>query len=323
MTRRNKLGLLSTLALAVLCCGWASAGQMRYISIATSSAGGTFSIVGTAMGNVINNNISDVTANIEITGGSSENILLASSNNVEIAFTASDVMYLALNGQGSFEGKKVSDINGIMGGIMNTLQIYTLADSSIKSIADLRGKKISVGPPGSVGIDSMRIVMEAYGMEMNKDWTPEYLAHGDGAEALTDENVDAVVIFTIVPCSPVLTAAASKPVRLLDIGDAEMKSILAKYPFFLTASVQPNIYNGQKDGVKNALGSASMLICNSAMSEDLVYNVVKALYNNTEELVKAYPQCDEWIPENAYRGMTGLELHPGAVKYLKEIGMAK
>ena len=315
----NALLVIGVLALS----GGAAFSGTQYISIATSSAGGTFSIVGTAMVNVINKNVPGITANIEVTGGSSENILLANSKSVEIAFTASDVMFLALNGKGSFEGKQVSGLKGVMGGIMNTLQIYTLADGPIKSIADLRGKKISVGPPGSVGIDSMRFIMEAHGMEMGKDWTPEYLAHGDGAEALTDGNVDAVVIFTIVPCSPALTAAAAKPIRLLNIGDAEMEKILKDHPFFLRSSVKPGVYAGQTDGVKNALGSASMLICHESMPEELIYNIVKALYNNTTELVKAYPQCDEWVPENAYRGMTGLELHSGALKYLKEIGAAK
>jgi TRAP transporter TAXI family solute receptor len=323
MKRKWLSGLLPLFVVMASFSPMAGAGQVSYISIATSSAGGTFSIVGTAMADVINRNVPGVNANIEITGGSSENILLASSKAVEIAFTASDVMYLALNNLGSFEGKPVSGLKGIMGGIMNTLQFYVLADGPIKTPADLRGRKISVGPPGSVGIDSTRLVLEAYGMEINKDWTPEYLAHGDGAEALTDGNVDAVAIFTIVPCSPALTAAAAKPIRLLDIGDAELEKIIAKSGFFLRSSMPANVYNGQTEAVKNALGSASLLICHESMPDDLIYNVAKALYTHTEDLVKAYPQCDEWIPENAYRGMEGLELHPGAVKYLKEIGKAK
>ncbi len=317
----KRFGLLLAGLCIIAMAGVSQAGQ--YISIATSSAGGTFSIIGTAMADVINKNVPSVSANIEVTGGSSENILLAAANNVEVAFTASDVMFLALNGLGSFEGKQVANVQGIMGGIMNTMQVYTLADGNIKTMADLRGKKISCGPPGSVGLDGMRAILEAYGMEINTDWTPEYLAHGDGAEALTDGNVDAVAIMTIVPCSPILTAAAAKPIRLLDIEDDKMDAIIAKNPYYLRASVKPNIYKGQTDGVKNAIGSATMLICHESMPEDLVYEISKALYNNTAELIKAYPQCDEFVPENAYRGMEGLTMHPGAIKYLKEIGMAK
>ena len=314
--------IAAVLLCAVILSGVARAGQ-QYISIATSSAGGTFSIVGTAMADVINKNVPSVSANIEITGGSSENILLAAGNNVEIAMTASDVMFLALNGEGSFEGKKVDNLKGIMGGIMNTMQIYTLRDGPIKKMEDLRGKKISVGPPGSVGNDGMRIILEAYGMEINKDWTPEYLSHGDGAEALTDGNVDAVCIMTIAPAGAVSTAAASKPLRLLDISDEKMREILEKNKFYIHSSVPAGIYKGQDEAVANAIGSATLLVCNESLSEDLVYQITKALYANTAELVKAYPQCSEFVPENAHRGMTGLELHSGAAKYLKEIGKDK
>lgn len=317
--------MLKTIAAMLFCAtllaGSAAAGQ--YISIATSSAGGTFSIVGTAMTDVINKNVPSVSANIEITGGSSENLLLAAANNVEVAMAASDVLYLALHGLGSFEGKQIDNLQGIMGGIMNTMQVYTLKNGPIKTMEDLRGKKISVGPPGSVGNDGMRLILEAYGMEINKDWTPEYLAHGDGAEALTDGNVDAVCIMTIAPAGAVSTAAAAKPIRLLDISDEKMAEILGKNQFYVHSSVPAGVYSGQDEAVKNAIGSATLLVCNKALSEDLVYQITKALYTHTTELVKAYPQCDEFVPENAYRGMSGLELHPGAAKYLKEIGMDK
>lgn len=322
MSGKLRISALLGMALAVSLCGSVLAGT-QYISIATSSAGGTFSIIGTAMADIINKNIKGVNANIEVTGGSSENILLASGKSVEIAFTASDVLYLALNSMGSFEGKQVEGLQGIMGGNMNTLQVYVLADGPIKTFDDLKGKRISCGPPGSVGIDAMRSIMEVYGYEMGKDWTPEFLAHGDGAESLTDGNVDAVAIMTIVPCSPALTAAAAKPIRLLSMEEDKQKKLMEAQPFYLPASVKANVYKGQTEEVPYTIGSASLLICHESLSEDLVYEVAKALYENNDILIKAYPQCDEWVPDNAYRGLDGLTLHPGAVRYLKEIGKAK
>ena len=323
MTRKNLSALLWAAILAAIVQAPAWAGSVRYISLATSSAGSTFSIVGTAMADVINKNVPGVSTNIEITGGSTENIILASNNTVELSLTASDIMYMALNNLGSFKDKPISGVRGVMGGMMNTMQVYVLADGPIKKMADLRGKKISVGPPGSVGNDVMRIILDAYGMEMNKDWRSEHFSHGDAAEALVDGNVDAVCIFTIVPCSPIMTASAAKSIRILDLEDAEFAKILGEHKFFTKSAVKANSYNGQAGEVKNALGSATIMICNESMPEDLVYNVVKALYNNTAELVKAYPQCAEWVPDNAYRGLENLEMHPGAIKYLKEIGKAK
>lgn len=297
--------------------------ETKYISIATSSSGGAFSIIGTAMADIINKNVSGISANIEITGGSSENIFLAQNESVELAMTASDVLSLALNGEGSFEGKQVpaGELMGVMGGHLTTLQVYVLKDSDIHSYADLEGKKIAVGPAGSVAGDAMKTIMDAYGFEINKDWTPEYLAHGDGAEALTDGNVDAVCIMSTVPASPVSTAAASKEIRLLDIDQEQYDKIIEECSYYIPATVPANIYNGQDEAVERTFGSASVMVANKNVPEDEIYEIVKALYENNDALVAAYPQCNEWSVENAARGLEGLvEMHPGVQKYLEEIG---
>ena len=303
-----------------------AAGGTKYISIATSSSGGAFSIIGTAMSDIINKNVPGVSANIEITGGSSENILLAENGNVELAMTASDVLALALEGKGSFEGKQVpkEDILGVMGGHLTTMQVYVLKDGNIKSFTDLKDKKIAVGPAGSVAGDAMKTVMDAYGYEINKDWTPEYLAHGDGAEALTDGNVDAVCIMSTLPASPVATAAASKEITLLDMDQEQFDKIMAECPYYIPAKIEANVYNGQDKPVENTFGSVSVMVANKDVPEEEIYQMVKSLFENNDVLVAAYPQCDEWSVENATRGLEGLlDMHPGTIKYLKEIGVMK
>lgn len=295
-------------------------GGNKYISIATSSTGGTFSIIGTAMSDVINKNVDGVTANIEITGGSAENLILASDKNVDLAMSASDVLYLATKGEGSFEGTKIENLKGVMGGHMTITQVYVLADSGIDSFDDLKGKKISLGPPGSVGNDAMKIIMDAYGYEINKDWTPEYLAHGDGAEALTDGNVDAVIIMSTAPCGPVSTAASSKKIKILDLDPDKLEQIVTENPFYIKSTIPGGIYPNVDEEVKYTFGSPALMVVHEDASEEDVYNVVKALYENNDELVKAYPQCDEWSVENATRGLEGIvEMHPGALKYLEEV----
>lgn len=300
-----------------------ASGETRYISIATSSSGGAFSIIGTAMSDIINKNVPGFSANIEITGGSSENILLAQNRNVELAMTASDVLALALEGKGSFEGKQVpkDSILGVMGGHMTVLQVYTLKDGDIKTYGDLKGKKIAVGPAGSVAGDAMKTIMDAYGYEINTDWTPEYLAHGDGAEALTDGNVDAVCIMSTLPASPVATAAASRDLRLLNLDKEQYDKIIAQCPYYIPATIPAGVYNGQDEPVEYSFGSVSVMVASTDLSEDEVYQMVKALMENNDILVAAYPQCDEWCLENATRGLEGLvDMHPGTIRYLKEVG---
>jgi len=319
---RKFLRLLSGIILFLFFMTSANA-QMRYISIGTSSAGGAFSIIGTAMSDLINRNIDNISANIEITGGSAENILLANNKNIELAMTASDVLALAFDGIGSFEGRQVDkdELRGIMGGHMTVLQVYVLKDGNINTYADLKDKKIAVGPPGSVAGDAMKTIMDAYGYEINRDWKPEYLAHGDGAEALTDGNVDAVCIMSTLPASPVATAAASKPIRLLELDKEQYDKIIKEHPYYIPASIEPNVYNGQDEGVEYSFGSVSLLVTHRDMPEDLVYEIAKVLFENNDTLVSAYHQCDEWNLENATRGIEGLlEMHPGALRYLREVG---
>lgn len=320
--RRILALLVVAAAVLVGTAGRSQAGQ--YISMGTSSAGGTFAIIGTAIADAINRTVPEVSVNIEVTGGSAENIFLVAQNNTEFGMSASDVVSLALEGKGSFEGKKVEGFVGVMGGHLTAQQVYVLADSPYRSYADLKGKRISVGPAGSVGNDSMRIAMEAYGLKMGEDWTPEFLSHGDGAEALTDGNVDAVCIMSTIPAAPVSAAAASKPIRLLSMDKDKLDGLLAACPFYVPSRVPQETYNGMDADCDYTFASAAMLLCNKDLPEDLVYNVVKSIYTNLDTLVKAYPQCDEWNPDNAYRGLEGLvEVHPGTVKYLKEIGKAK
>jgi TRAP transporter TAXI family solute receptor len=274
------------------------------------------------MADIINRNIPELSTNIEITGGSSENILLAEAGNVELAMTASDVLSLALEGKGSFEGKQVHDVLGVMGGHLTTTQVYVLRDGPIKTYPDLKNKKIGVGPPGSVASDAMKTILDAYGFEINRDWRPEYLAHGDAAEALVDGNIDAVIIMSTLPAAPVSSAAASKPLRLLDLDAAVLERLLIENPSYIRASIPANVYTGQTDPVAHTFGSVSMMIANKNIPENDIYNVVKYLLENNETLVRAYPQCNEWNIENITRGFEGLlDMHPGTIKYLKEIGL--
>ena len=153
-----------------------------------------------------------------------------------------------------------------MGGYITILQVYTLKDGAIKSYADLKGKKIGVGPAGSVAGDAMKAIMDTYGYEINKDWFPEYLSHGDGAEALTDGNIDAVCIMSTLPASPVATAAASKPLRLLDLDEEQYNKIIAECPYYIPSSIPANVYNGQDEPVARSFGSVSLMITNNNLS---------------------------------------------------------
>lgn len=297
-------------------------GNKQYISIATSAMGGTLSIIGTAMSDVINKNLDYLAANIEITGGNAENLILTDNNTVDLGLSSADSLYLAKNGMGSFEGKSIDNVRGVMGGHVVTMQVYVLADSDIYSFHDLKGKKISIGSTGSQGNDAMNFVMQFLGYEINKDWTPEYLSHADGAEALLDGNVDAVAIISTLPTSAVSSAAASKNIRILEFDEEEqLDRFCEEYPFYQKASIPEGIYPNVPE-IKKTFACPSIMVCHKDTPDQVVYDVMDVLYANTGVLAAAYEKCDEWIPENATSGLEGIiEMHPGAQKYIDDKGL--
>ena len=127
-----------------------------------------------------------------------------------------------------------------------------------------------------------------------------------------------------LPASPVATAAASKELRLLDLDQEQYDKIMEACPYYLPATIEANVYNGQDEPVERTFGSASLMVSCRDLSDDDAYAIAKALFENNDTLVAAYPQCDEWSLENATRGLDGqVEMHPGVVKYLKEVGAMK
>lgn len=294
----------------------------EFISIGTSTVGGTMNIVGMAMANIINTSDIGLKANIELTGGSSENALLVGKGRVEFALSASDILYEAARGIQRFENDKMPDVRGVMGGAMNILHIYTHQKSGIDSVYDLKGKRISIGAPGSIVNAVMDILMDVYGFTMNEDWFPEYLGHSDGAEALKDGNVDAVVIISTVPTSPVAMFSTTHDIKILSLEEDKLNELLAKNPYWVKGSIPAGVYRGVDDEVTNIFGVATVMITNKNVSDDIVYNVTKALVERSDDLVEAHSSGVEWTLENALRGIEGvLPLHPGAEKYFKEIGV--
>jgi TRAP transporter TAXI family solute receptor len=125
-----------------------------------------------------------------VTGGAFNNVVLLGQKKIQLGLVTNDEVYMAWHGQGKYKSK-VTNVRGVLGGHAIIWQMYTLKRTGIKSIADLKGKRISLGAPGSIGNLIGEIVLGTYGLKMRRDWTPEYLGHGDGPGALKDGKLDA------------------------------------------------------------------------------------------------------------------------------------
>lgn len=319
-TMKASLSILVVMVLLLTFVG--SVGATQFLSIGTSSVGGTSSIMGSAMAVVINKNVEGVKVNIEITGGYNENVRLVAKGLTDFGLTDSPNSYEAFNGIGRFKDDKLDNIRGVIGGPMNVLHFYTLANSGIKSIKDLKGKTISIGSPGSQGNSNTIMIMDAYGFEKDKDWTPEYIGHSAGREALADGNVDAVVIISTVPTTPVTEISMTHKVRLLSLDRGILDKILEENQFLVEASIPGGVYRGVDNDVKNLFAIPTIMITYADLSEEIVYKVTKALLENNKALVEIFPLCKAWSIDNATRGLENIiPMHPGVEKYLKEKGL--
>ncbi|GHD11352.1 hypothetical protein GCM10016234_14390 [Tianweitania populi] len=237
-------------------------------------------------------------------------------------FTQSDVASWAHSGTGLYEGKpKVEDLRLIATLFPETLHIVARADAGIKSVADLKGKRVSIDEPGSGTIVDARIVLEAYGLS-EKDIEAEYLKPGPSGEKMRDGGLDAYFFVGGFPAGAITEIASSMNITLVPVTGPEAEKILGQYTFFSKNTVPAETYKGV--GATETLSVAAQLVTNAKQPEDLVYNITKSLYaeETQKALAAGHAKGKAITIENAVTS-AGIPFHPGAEKYFREVGALK
>ena len=218
-------------ALAVGIAGCGGSGEKeQFINIATGGTAGTYYPIGGAIAEVLNKN--GMNASAQSTGASVANINMLKDKQVELAIVQNDITYYAVNGKEMFEESgKVENLTGIASLYPETCQFVVREDSGIKSINDLRGKRVAVGAAGSGAEANARQILEAYGITYN-DISEQFLSFAEGSYALKDGTVDAAFVTAGYPTASVQDIASQNKIRLLPIGDEQVKKLAEKYPFY-------------------------------------------------------------------------------------------
>ncbi|MGB9812203.1 MAG: TAXI family TRAP transporter solute-binding subunit [Thermovenabulum sp.] len=313
------IALLLTAALAG-CAGKGGgqqAGGQKFITIATGGTAGTYFPLGGALADIWNKNIKGVNATAQSTGASVANVNLLKDGKADVIFVQNDIAYYAANGMEMFKDNKYEDIKGLTTLYPETIQIVTLADKNIKSVADLKGKKVAVGAAGSGAEANARQILEAAGITYN-DISVQYLSFAEAANNLKDGNIDAAFLTAGFPTAAVQDIAASKKIELVSLDDALVSKLMEKYPYYTKIVIPANTYSGVDHDV-NTVAVKAMLAVSSKMDEDTAYNLVKTMYANLDRLKAAHKAGEQIKPETGKEGMS-IPLHPGAEKYFKEIG---
>lgn len=193
-----------------------------------------------------------------------------------------------------------------------------VSKSSITSIEDLRGKRVSVGDIGSGCEFNARQILDVYGMSFD-DIQVNNLSFGDSATALKDDKIDAFFCVAGAPTTAVVELATSNAINVLEIDDEHAEKLIADYPFYTKFNVPGGAYKGVDSDVQTVAVVATYIVSND-LDEKIVYEMTKALFENADEIAAAHPKGAELNPEYSVSGIS-IPMHPGALKYYKEIGV--
>jgi len=288
------------------------------MSMATGGTAGTYYPYGGAIAGLWSKNLKGVTVTAETTGAAVENQRLLASKQVELALTQNDVADYAMNGTEMFKDK-ITNFKAVAALYPEVLQ--WVVTPSIKTIADLKGKKFVVGAAASGTEANTRQVLETLGMKYADLGKAAFLSYAEAATAMKDRQMDGFAVTGGVTTSAITDVTTSMDISLLPIAGDDAKKVMDKYKFFVPVKVAANSYKGVTADVQT-IAVQSMLVAREDLDPDLVYWLTKTLIEKQADLAQSHAKGKELSKESAVKGLT-VPLHPGAEKYYREIGVIK
>lgn len=303
-------------ASASLLIGAGSAQAQTNLSIATGGTGGTYYPLGGGLAEMISTQIDGYKAVAEVTGASVENMGLVHRQDSDLAIALADTVHQAYHGGDRFNGNKL-DVVALASLYPNAVQIVTLADSGITSLADLKGKRVSVGAPGSGTEVNAKSLLESNGISF-EEFDVRSLNFNESADALRDGDIDAGFWSVGPPTSSIVSLANTREIALVSLSEQEVANAREAVPVFAPYQLRAGIYEGIGDPV-SSIGIPNVLTVNTAMSDDLAYQITKLLFERVEDLRAIHPAANDTTVEFSLES-TPIPLHPGAIRYYEEIG---
>jgi len=293
--------------------------EVTRLRLATGSTTGTYYAFGSAVSQILSEK-TKIAMPVQSTGASKANIELIDSGDVEIAIVQNDTMDFAARGLETFNGTKYNSFSAMAAVYAEVCQIVASASSGIKTVADLRGKNVSVGDAGSGTEINARHILDAYGLSYS-DIRVQNLGVGPSADALRDNKIDAFFFTAGAPTAGITDVANAKDIVLVEIDDAHAAQLKAKYPAYTQYSIPAATYKGQTAAVKAVAIKATFIVSNK-LSADTVYTITKTLFESKAQIELAHAKGKELSLSYAVDGIP-VDFHPGALKYYKEVGAIK
>ena len=311
-------GLLAALALTLVASvAFAQDAEFpRFLEIGTAGTGGAYYPIGIAMAELLSSKL-PVQVTAQVTGGAVENVQLMDEGALAIALTQSASAFNGLYGNAPYDGPK-ERTRALFGSLTRgVFQIVVLENSDIRTVADLEGRRVGLGPAGGTGIELSNYVFDAAGFGI-AGLRANFTAYDEALTALGDGNLDAVVVQTALPNPAIRQLESSgRAVRLIGISDDIREAINAEHPYFGLMDVPADMYNMAEDAP--TLFGANMVIVDADLSEEVVYQITKTLFENVDVIRNSHPAAAGVSVETS--AAVPIPLHPGAERYFREVGV--
>ena len=307
---------LSLLIVAVLLSA-AGAEAKTFLSIATGGVAGVYYPLGGGLAQVINNHVADVEVTAETGNASAANINLIAGREVTMGLVQNDVAFRAVKGMKPFK-QPVTNLRIIASLYPEHVQCITTKASGIKTISDLKGRRVSVGAPGSGVADSLGAIFPVAGIKYS-DMNTDFLDFANTAERIQDGQLDAGFVLAGFPTAAVMALAAQRDIDLVAFEDDLLNKLVKEYPYFTKDVIPAGTYKGVDHDTPTPAVMA-VLVCDSNLSDELVYNITKAIFENLDELRPVHDKAKLISLEKALDAAS-ISIHPGAAKFYTEKGL--
>ena len=294
----------------------------QFVSIGTGGVTGVYYPTGGAICRLVNKDRKShgIRCSAESTGGSVYNINTVRAGELEFGVAQSDWQYHAYRGTSKFEDKGAfKELRAVFSVHPEPFTLIVKKGSGISSFEGLKGKKVNVGNPGSGQRATMEVVMEAFGMKMSDFSLAAELKGSEMAQAICDGKIEAMIYTVGHPAAAVTQAASSCDVELVSVTGAPIDKLIADNSFYRVASVPGGMYQGSPNDT-TTFGVGATVITSTAVPEEVVYTVVKAVFDNFADFKKLHPAFANLNEEQMISDGLSAPLHPGALKYYKERG---
>ncbi len=299
------------------------AAEQTFVTIGTGGVTGVYYPTGGAICRLVNKTRKEhgIRCSVESTGGSVYNLNMIAAGELDMGVAQSDWQYHAYNGTSKFEKKGPNkDLRAVFSVHPEPFTVVARADSGIKDFKELKGKRVNIGNPGSGQRGTMEVVMGAVGWTKKDFKLASELKSAEQSKALCDNKIDAMVFTVGHPSGSIKEASTSCDSVLVNVTGPEIDKLVADNAYYRMATIPGGMYRGT-DGDTNTFGVGATFVTSSKVSEDVIYNVVKAVFENFDQFKKLHPSFSVLKKEEMIKDGLSAPLHKGAVKYYKEAGL--